>query len=428
MSASIFVQGSVEAQVCPNSKCYSSLGFLDSPIIQDLASYISKLKGEDGEENAAYVQEIAKLLSAKNNDIYVKLAKDGSLFLTENDREVEGAFNLLIVVALNSVDQAATVKALIDTLTQTESSKTSLKQKILLNLYNALPNDSTLRYHAFLGLVDVTAQADELDSLYSQLEHIDKWIKQWGIDKETERQLYSHLSEKLKQAGEEKLSFDFSLKKLATYDDATFDSSVETFAKDLVLQAISIENWFAFEELFQHSVVQKIKGSPEYELLDVFLNGSLSTYKTFASSHADLLKRTNEENNITKIRLLALASLGCENLSRELSYAEIAKALEIPEEEVEMWVIDVIRAGLAEAKLDQLNKTVMVHRSIYRVFGKEQWQQLSSRLSTWKESLNEIMAVIGNAKLIAGGALQGGAAAVVVEDKTQVEVTVSTSN
>ncbi|KAI9275647.1 hypothetical protein BDA99DRAFT_496101 [Phascolomyces articulosus] len=408
----IYVQGSIESQ------------------IQDLASYISNLKGEDGEENAPYVQEITKLLAAKNNDVFIQLAKDGAFFLTENDREVEGAFNLLIVITLNAVDQTATVKTLIDTLTQTESSKTSLKQKILLNLYNALPTDSTLRYNAFLGLVDVTAQADELDSLYSQLEHIDKWIKQWGIDKETERQLYSHLSEKLKQAGEEKLSFDFSLKKLATYEEASFDASVEALAKELVLQAISIENWFAFEELYQHPAVQKTKGSAEFELLEVFLNGSLSTYKTFAASHSDLMKRTNEENNIIKIRLLALASLGCENLSRELSYSEIAKNLEIPEEEVEMWVIDVIRAGLVEAKLDQLNKTVIVHRSIYRVFGKEQWQQLSTRLNTWKESLNEIMAVIGNAKLIAGGALQGGAAAVVVEDKTQpqVEVTISTSN
>ncbi|KAI9315157.1 hypothetical protein BX666DRAFT_1959766 [Dichotomocladium elegans] len=408
MSASIFVQGSLESQIL------------------DLTSYISKLQGEDGEDNSPYVQEIKNLLSAKNNDVFTRLAKDSSLFLTKSDREVEGAFNLLIVVVLGAVDVSSAVKTLVATLSQTESTKTSLKQKILLNLYNALPSDSPLRYDAFVGLIDVTAQADELESLHSQLSHIDTWVKQWGIDTTTERKLYSHLSEKLIQTGEEKLAFDFTLKTLSTYN--ADDAAATQLAKDAISRAVSIENFFAFEDLLQYPAIQKLKGTKEYELLNVFLNGTLSTYKAFAQSNADLLKSFDSESNIRKIRLLSLASLGCENLARELSYADIAKNLEISEDEVEMWVIDVIRAGLVEAKLNQLNKTVLVHRSIYRVFGKEQWQQLSSRLNTWKESLNEILAVIGNAKLIAGGALQGGAAAIVVEDKTQAEVTVSTSN
>lgn len=50
--------------------------------------------------------------------------------------------------------------------------------------------------------MDVTAQADELESLTTQLTHVDAWAKQWGIDIATERELYQHLSEKLDQAGE----------------------------------------------------------------------------------------------------------------------------------------------------------------------------------------------------------------------------------
>ncbi|KAG0166742.1 hypothetical protein DFQ28_008639 [Apophysomyces sp. BC1034] len=409
MSASIFVQGDATTQ------------------IYDLASYISKLRDEEGEDDAPYVKEIKALLeSDKKDNVYAKLAEDGSVFLTKIDREVEGAFNLLIVITLNAPEQvqAVALKALIGTLTKTESTKTSLKQKILLNLYNALPVQSPLRYDAFVGLVDVTAQADELESMYSQLEHVDRWVKQWGIDANAERTLYSHLSHTLKQAGEEKLSYDFLLKQLGTYK--TDDAASAELAKEAIIRAVEMENYFAFEELLQYSSIQKLKGTTEYELLDVFLNGTLSAYKAFASKHTDLIKRLNGDNNVQKIRLLSLASLGSENLARELTYAEIAKSLEISEEDVEMWVIDVIRAGLVEAKLDQLNKTVIVHRSIYRVFGNEQWNQLSTRLSTWKDSLNEILAVIGNAKLIAGGALQGGAAAVVVEDKT-AEVTVTTS-
>ncbi|GAA5817031.1 hypothetical protein MFLAVUS_010566 [Mucor flavus] len=394
MSANnIFVKGGAEAQ------------------ITDLSLYISKLRNDE-----SYAQQVETLLKSENKDsVYVQLAKDASIFLTENDKEVEGAFNLMIVTVLGAPANVlnAAVQAFVDTLTKTESNKTGLKQKILLNLYNALPGNSPLRYNAFVGLVEATTQADELESLYGQLEYVDAWTKQWGIDQQTQRNLYEYLSKVLLSAGEEKLALDFSLKRLSTFEET--DAELIPLAKDIVLRAVSMDNFFAFEDLLQYSSVQKLKGTEEYELLDIFLNGTLVTYQAFAQTHAALIK--NSEKNIHKMRLLSLASLGSENLSRELTYADIAKNLQIPQEEVEMWVIDVIRAGLVEAKLDQLNKTVIVHRSIYRVFGQEQWKKLSTSLSAWKENLNEILAVVGNAKLIAGGALQGGAssAAVVVE-------------
>ncbi|KAI8875186.1 PCI-domain-containing protein [Backusella circina FSU 941] len=399
-SNNIFVQDDVNTQII------------------DLAVYIANLKDEQGDLEAPYVKHIDALLkSDKKDTVYAEIAKDASILLTENNKEVEGAFNLLIVIVLNAPESifAQAVEALVLTLTKTESNKISLKQKILLNLYNALPGDSPLRYNAFVGLVEATSQADELESLYNQLEHIDKWAKQWGICEKTQRELYSYLSETLLKSGEEKLSLDFYLKTLSTYDEK--DAQVTSVAKEAILRAVAMDSFFAFEDLWQHNAIQSLKGSDEYELLDVFLNGSLSTYQTFAQSHASLIK--DNEQNIRKMRLLSLASLGSENLSRELTYAEIAKSLEIPEDEVEMWVIDVIRAGLVEAKLDQLNKTAIVHRSIYRVFGQEQWNKLSTSLSAWKDNLNEILAVIGNAKLIAGGALQGGAAAVVVDTETK---------
>lgn len=73
----------------------------------------------------------------------------------------------------------------------------------MLNLYNALPANSPLRYNAFIGLIEATAQADELESLYGQLEYVDAWTKQWGIDQKTQRDLYSYLNEVLLKAGEE---------------------------------------------------------------------------------------------------------------------------------------------------------------------------------------------------------------------------------
>ncbi|KAI8061758.1 hypothetical protein BC940DRAFT_309684 [Gongronella butleri] len=380
--------------------------------IDDLAFYISRLRGEN-EEDAAYVKEIQALVESDKSKVFAQLAKDTTVLLQKNDRELEHGFNLAIVIVLSAPEQElpAAVKALIDALVNTDSTKLSLKQKILLNLYNALSATSPLRYDVFLGLLDVTSQADELDSLLPQLANMDTWAKQWGIDAATERQLYQNLSDKLAQAGEQKPSLDFLLKKVATYENGS-DASAATDAKLAIVRAIGLDNYFAFEDLLQYKAVQAIADSKEYAILDLFLRGDLAKFEAFA-----LDGLVDKEVGLRKIRLLSLASLGSENLSRELTYAQISQALMIPEDEVEMWVIDVIRAGLVEAKLDQLNKTVIVHRSIYRVFGKEQWQQLSSRLNAWKDSLNDILQVVGNAKLISAGGLHGGAAVVIDESK-----------
>jgi len=68
--------------------------------------------------------------------------------------------------------------------------------------------------------------------------------------------------------------------------------------------------------------------------------------------------------------------------------------LQIPIEEVEKWVIDVIRAGLIEGKLSQQKKVFMVHRTTYRVFGEKQWREVATRLDSWKTSLRAVKEII----------------------------------
>lgn len=99
-----------------------------------------------------------------------------------------------------------------------------------------------------------------------------------------------------------------------------------------------------------------------------------------------------------KIRLLTLASLASSASNRELPYNVIARRLHIPSEEVELWVIDVIRAGLVEGKLSQLNQTFLIHRSTYRSFGKQEWEEVGARLETWKLSLRNILETVRSAR------------------------------
>lgn len=91
---------------------------------------------------------------------------------------------------------------------------------------------------------------------------------------------------------------------------------------------------------------------------------------------------------------MTLTSLAASCPDRELPYNTISRRLHVPQEEVELWVIDVIRASLVEGKLSQLNQTFLIHRANSRSFGREQWVEVSERLDVWKSSLREILSVI----------------------------------
>lgn len=44
------------------------------------------------------------------------------------------------------------------------------------------------------------------------------------------------------------------------------------------------------------------------------------------------------------------------------------------DEEVEEWVLRAIQAGLMEAKMDQMQRVVVIRRCTNRVFGPDQWK------------------------------------------------------
>jgi translation initiation factor 3 subunit M len=122
----------------------------------------------------------------------------------------------------------------------------------------------------------------------------------------------------------------------------------------------------------------------------------LEDYSDFQDEHEGFIEENGLDNSKLhrKMRLLTLASLAASTSSRELEYKRISKALQVPPEDVEMWVIDVIRAGLVEGKLSQQKQMFLVHRTTYRVFGEKQWREVATRLDTWKESLRGVLDVV----------------------------------
>ena len=74
----------------------------------------------------------------------------------------------------------------------------------------------------------------------------------------------------------------------------------------------------------------------------------------------------------------------------EVSFAEIQHSIQIGEEEVEEFLIDVIKTKLVRAKIAQGDNMVHVSSTMHRTFGPGDWQQLHQLLTQVPKSCEKI--------------------------------------
>lgn len=132
--------------------------------------------------------------------------------------------------------------------------------------------------------------------------------------------------------------------------------------------------------------------------------------------NADLVVDISKSDIERKVRLLTLAALTSNHVGKEVSYDTLAKALQVPDDDVEKWVIQGmsfppwpchphpdattagIRAKLLVGKLNQPAKTLSVIRSANRSFSTQEWELVGERLAVWKATLQEVLQAVASAK------------------------------
>jgi translation initiation factor 3 subunit M len=275
---------------------------------------------------------------------------------------------------------------------------------ILSTVFNTVSPDSETRFHIFMAILQVIKSSLNFETLRPQLKNLDSWMEEWEIDEEQERKIYLELAEVASKSGDSEASYDYLIRALRTIPAE--DSSSEE-ARELALRALSAAlqhpTHFDFQDLTSLDSIQALQKSDKihFEMLEIFTSEMLEDFNDFKDEHDGWLEEQGLDKDVLnrKMRLLTLTTLAAQSsTTRSLPYAQIAKALQIPSEEVELWVIDVIRAGLVEGKLSQLNQQFLIHRSTYRVFGDNQWKEVASRLNMWRTSLLGVLQVVRQEK------------------------------
>lgn len=327
--------------------------------------------------------------------------------LIEGRAEFIAAYNLLVHLIQQSPHVNTYLQPICRNLSSDVSSSPNrfgLALSVLGTIFNVLQSTDRIRLPVFSAILDVIAKSSNYDLLRPYLPQVDQWLAEWQADATQQRQLYLRISQVAKADGEQEEALEYLIKALRTV--ASADASGDEARKlsiEALKSAISSPTHYDFQDITSLDSVQSLRNSDPvyYQLLEISTAEMLDDYVDFKDEHSGWIDEQDLDDNVLtrKMRHLTLASLAASaGQARSIPYSTITKALQIPKEDLEMWVIDVIRAGLVEGKLSQLNQTFLIHRSTYRVFRENQWREVAGRLEMWRTSLIGVLGVIRQEK------------------------------
>ncbi|KAJ3203793.1 Eukaryotic translation initiation factor 3 subunit M [Clydaea vesicula] len=376
------------------------LTFYTDDQLLSLAGLIDEVEGD-----SSNLLETAKPLIRKNDtksvlSLFAK--KSSSIFNFNDNLDVELGFNLLfdLLKKLKTEDQSS-LKLILEAFEKDKNEKNlKLKKKILTGLFNQLQNVNN-RLLAFRSLFLVFFKLDSLKSIIP----IETFFPDHEtVDTETLREFYLFISEKLESDPTLQVkSFEYQLKYLKTFQEEKIPAKLEAeFKKNLLKilrKSLALPEILNFEFFFDCKNLTNIleKGSDVeknyLEILKIFNYNGFKEYNTFLKGKKNFFEKENlNQTDLTnKIRYLTFASLCTDSSVDVIEYSKIAEALEVKNDEVEMWVID-------DAKINQLQQNIIVSRSTIRNFDNAEWKKLGNKVNKWRENLQNMLNVIEESK------------------------------
>lgn len=335
----------------------------------------------------------------------------------ERLKEVESFFALVLSLLLMLEDDehlTASTKRLCKYFSG-GSTQPELRLRLLMMLYNTynLPSFEH-RYSVFKYVVDYAAKVSLFDQVLPYLEYLDAWMVDWEkfMTQADKQALYRDISSYMRALNKRSEAFVY-LKKFHMLFAGESAKELNTAEKETVLllkDAIQLPSVIQYDDILAFDTVKalaKTKGSSAdlTQLCQVFLSGTVQDLRDFHGKHKKLFDEYDIkfEDALSKIRLLTLATLA--HARAELSLAEIAKALEEKEENIEPWVVRAISEGVIDGRIDQLNHRVLVKSSFQRKFEKEEWAFLDSKVTQWIDNLESVIKFIGEQQALRGAAV-----------------------
>nr|SVE93182.1 EOG090X0AU0 [Moina brachiata] len=352
------------------------------------------------EEQAAELRQHFKALGASNiddeqgseDDLGNIVAVADLCFKEGSESEAEGVLNSIVsmLVLLPNEKAEPMINIFCQKLAKPPSSKLGLVcLRVLSVLFHGLEPVSPTRYTVYHALVQVAGQVEQIKSVFTDLEKMRAQLAPCKPNNDQMQKLLRILHEALLNSRESELASNVMVELLSTYTTENASQAREE-AQRCIVASLADPNTFLLDHLLTLQPVKVLEGALLHDLLTIFVTEKLSAYSKFYEEKKDFVDGLGlkHEQNVRKMRILTFMQLA--ESASELPYDMLEKQVQLGENEVEEFVMEVLRTKLVRARIDQLNRKVLVSSTMHRTFGKQHWQQLRELMTTWRSHLRQV--------------------------------------
>ncbi|CAB4013294.1 eukaryotic translation initiation factor 3 subunit M-like [Paramuricea clavata] len=222
----------------------------------------------------------------------------------------------------------------------------------------------------------------------TDIDQVKLWLNQWD-DVQKSRKIYRLLHDAFLSNEQRESASEMMIELLRTYPEESAGEAKDD-ATNCIVSFIDRPNVWIMDHLLELGPVRSLKEELIYQILEIFVSGSIKDYIKFYEENSNFVESTglNHERNLRKIRILTFISLV--NKHDEITFEELSKELNINVENVESFIIDVLKTRLARVRIDEVDGRIITSSAAYRTFGNKQWQILQQRLKEWQTNLQTV--------------------------------------
>ncbi|KAK3699157.1 hypothetical protein QZH41_011878 [Actinostola sp. cb2023] len=348
--------------------------------VREIRAYFISKEADIKEESATPLQEeLSQLLDCCH-----------VCFRNENGMEsVMNSILSLILIVTERRDEL--IKKCCDKLSSLseDDSTAAARLRILTVLFSGLHENDPIKYDVYAAQLLVASKGKLVSEVPTCLDQVKNWLEMWGCDSDQKRHIYRLFYDALFNENLSEEASDVMIELLSTYTEENASTAKED-AKSCIVSCLAKPNVLTLDNIIALRPVCALRGEPIYELLEIFVSGHVQDYIKFYESNTDFVTSLglSHENNLKKMRILTVMDIGVSR--HEISFHDLSNQLGMDVEHIEGFIIEAVQTSLVKARLDQMNKRVIINSVAPRNFVPHQWKGLHSRLLEWRNNLTSV--------------------------------------